>query len=337
MSNNNQSQPPFQYQLWDSRSGYISQPWAFWFQQFVDNLPPAGSGYVINGVQSTLGNVTVYVGTDANRGSAENGDIYFAYDSGKFYVANGTTWDTMVPSFSGDLSNAVGSTNLQLNTVNSSVGTFGNSDLIPRFTVNAKGLITSVTNVPFNASPGGVNESIQFNNNNIGFGGSPTFLYDSTADLVTLTDELVNGQITFTNPVPTRTNLLPTQTGLAGYSLVTDGTDVNWVASGPFEYTFNYGDATPRLLLTIPANKVIISCAIFITTGFNGVGATVSIGDASNYNSIMATTDSNVSMETNWSTNPGVVFGTATPIYISITAGSGATAGSGLLTLSFQE
>lgn len=51
-------------------------------------------------------------------------------------------------AFTGDATKAAGGTVLTLATVNANVGTFGNSTNVAQVTVNAKGLVTAVSNVP---------------------------------------------------------------------------------------------------------------------------------------------------------------------------------------------
>jgi hypothetical protein len=68
-------------------------------------------------------------------------------------INSGTLGAARMPSFSGDISTAAGSTAAALATVNSNVGTFGSSTVIPVITADAKGRITSITTA--NASGGG--------------------------------------------------------------------------------------------------------------------------------------------------------------------------------------
>ena len=338
----NITQIPLQYQITDPSTGRMAQPWAFWFTQFVADLPPIGYSTVINGVKSSVGDIYLYLGLDSAKGAAKTGDIYFAYDTGIVYTCSGSSWIVMFPSITGDVSNiGVGGTVLSLRDVNSSIGTFGDATHYPVITVDAKGRITNVYNEAV-TTPGGTGlpgapvGSIQYNSGT-GFAGASTLTYNAIGDRVNLTNLSVSGSIGFSNPTPTLNNLLPTQTGNAGQILTTNGTNVLWESVQPYEFIFHYGDATPKLLLTVPANKVILSVNIVITTAFNGTGAALTVGDASNYSSVVAATDNNPSVISNWTIEPGVFFGSNTPIYLSITAGSGATQGTGLLTIQIQE
>lgn len=60
-------------------------------------------------------------------------------------VVQGTLNAARLPAFSGDVTSTTGTSVLALANVNSNVGTFGTGVVIPNITVNAKGLVTAVT------------------------------------------------------------------------------------------------------------------------------------------------------------------------------------------------
>jgi hypothetical protein len=128
----NTSQIPLGFNIADA-NGRVTQPWAFWFQSTGNN--------------STNGANNVQVGLQANLPSAptNSNSVYLAYDSGNTYVSNGTSWTELLPVFTGDVYNTVGSNNLQLSTVNKAIGTFGDPNNYPVITVDSKGRITNVS------------------------------------------------------------------------------------------------------------------------------------------------------------------------------------------------
>ena len=69
-------------------------------------------------------------------------------------TASSVLTTSQLPAFTGDVTSTAGTSVLTLDTVNSNVGTFGSATAIPTFSVNAKGLVTSVANVsiPLNSS-----------------------------------------------------------------------------------------------------------------------------------------------------------------------------------------
>lgn len=314
----------------------MNQPWAFWFQNFAQNLPPSGSGTVIDGSNTTYGQMTLYQGLDAAKGTPSLGDIYFALDTRKIYVESAGAWVTQLPAFTGDASTALGGTTITFNTVNNAVGTWGGVNSIPVITVNEKGLVTNVTLEPVAAgqSPGGPNFSVQYANGGV-FDGNSSFTFDPGSQTLTLNNMHVGGTISFTNPVNTRTNLLPAQTGLAGQVLTTNGTDVSWEPTGTYELLFDYGDASPKNLITIPADKIIQSVSIIIMTPFDDT-STLSIGDAGDVDRLMETTDNYTEEAGTYTVEPAYKYGINTQLTLSITPGA-STAGHGLVVITYQK
>ncbi len=76
---------------------------------------------------------------------------------GKILIGNGTnytlgTLTSLLPAFSGDATTSAGSTIITFNTVNASVGSFGDASHTVTVTVNAKGLITAITTQQINTA-----------------------------------------------------------------------------------------------------------------------------------------------------------------------------------------
>lgn len=309
------------------RDGKITPQWYFFFKQYQAFIPPSGSGYVIDGSQATYGSTTIFQGQESNLPlSPPTGYVYIAVDTGNIFVSQAGSWVKQSPAFTGDVTKPAHSNTLTLSTVNYAPGTYGSTTDMPVITVDAKGRVTSIFTEPVTGlAPGGINGAVQFNSAGV-LGGATGVGYNPATDA-----------LTFINRNATLNNLLPVQTGLAGQYLTTDGTNTSWVDTGVFELVFFYGDATPKPLFTIEANKRILSISIFITTAFDGIGASLSVGDASNYSSLMATSDILPNIESVWEVTPSVVYGTATPLFLSIVPGSGATAGAGLITITYSK
>ena len=277
----------------------ITQPAAFYLQQLQANAPAPGS----TGITTTTGPMTLNWGLDVNKGSPVAGNIYFATDTGKIYVGDGSTYHLESPALTGDVTKPVGSSVVTLNSVNFAPGTWGSSTSIPSITVDAKGRITNVITNPVIGGGGvtvaGTTGNIQFNGGSI---------------------------------------LAAVPNGSTGQVLSTDGLIPQWINNpGAIDVIFNYGDASPRLLFNAPANKAIINVSILILTSFNGTGATLSVGTLASPQLIMASTDNAPSILSTWSNNPNTVFGINTGVYLTITPGSGATQGSGLITITVQQ
>ena len=171
-----------------------------------------------------------------------------------------------------------GSSALTLATVNTSPGTFGSSTTVPVVTVNAKGLVTSVTTTAINLPPtlasfsgdvtgiGNINVPITLTLNTVNSNvyGSNTFLRFAVngKGLVTSAAPATSSDISTAlgyTPVPNTRKLkinniehdlsanrswtidsLPIQAGSAGMFLQTDGTDAFWTpVSGNISQLFN--------------------------------------------------------------------------------------------------
>jgi hypothetical protein len=124
-------------------TGFTTMDWAS-----VTGTPTTLTGYGITNAVTNFGNVAgEAAGTFSSMPTASSAanTFYYATDTGGSYYSNGTTWTLNEPALTGDVTNPVGSLVTTLATVNSNVGTFGNTTTIPVLTVNAKGLITAVS------------------------------------------------------------------------------------------------------------------------------------------------------------------------------------------------
>ena len=330
------SQIPLHFEI-VGRDGKVNQPWAFWFNNITASLPPPGAGNVIDGSNTTYGQMTLFQGPDINKGSSPSlGWIYFATDTGKIYVENAGAWVLELPAFTGDVTKPLHSTVLTLNTVNAAVGTFGDQYNYPVITVNEKGLVTNVSLEPSTAGggPGGTSFSVQYNDGGI-FGGEPEFIYNPVSNTLSVTNITVGGTISYLNRVPNQNNLLPIQTGLAGQVLTTNGTNVAWGPTGTFEMIFNFGDATPKNLMIIPADKIIQDVSIILMTAFDAT-STLSIGDVGNVNRLLSTTDNTTLEAGTYTTEPAYKYAVNTQLTLSITPGA-TTQGNGLVVITYQK
>jgi hypothetical protein len=107
--------------------------------------------------------------------------------------------------------------------------------------------------------------------------------------------------------------------------------------SGGLEYAFAYGDATPAVIVTAPAGKIIYGVEVHIVEPFNGVGASIIVGDAGDPDRLMAAHENEPSLVGANETNPAYKYATDTPVRLTINPGAGASQGSGLLTLNIQQ
>lgn len=140
------------------------------------------------------------------------------------------------------------------------------------------------------------------------------------ADVVTLTEEQQLTVISLGEQGP------PGRTGLTGPG-----------GSGAIEINFAFGDATPAVLTTVLANKIVYGVALHIRVPFDGVGAALTVGDAGDTDRLMSSDENVPALIGSNTTNPAYAYSTDTELLLSITAGAGATQGSGLATLYIQQ
>ena len=101
-------------------------------------------GFLLNKITNSGNMISYSAGLNVSKPVAGSlGRNYYATDQGITYYDNGTTWNAKLPAYIGDVTSALGGTELTLATVNSNVGTFNN------VTVNGKGLVTAASNVAY--------------------------------------------------------------------------------------------------------------------------------------------------------------------------------------------
>ena len=104
---------------------------------------------------------------------------------------------------------------------------------------------------------------------------------------------------------------------------------------GQLEIAFNYGDATPKPVGTVPAGSVVTSVSLVILTGLNDTMSTISVGTNSNVSQLMATTDNTTSIAGTYTTEPAYKYITQTPLVMAISPGT-SSVGNGILIINYQ-
>ena len=100
-------------------------------------------------------------------------------------------------------------------------------------------------------------------------------------------------------------------------------------------HSFAFGDATPATVGTVPAGAMISGITLTILTPFNGGFPALTVGDGITDGRFMAVGQNDPRVAVSYITSPGEKLSVSTPIRLSITPGSGATAGSGLLIVDY--
>lgn len=105
-----------------------------------------------------------------------------------------------------------------------------------------------------------------------------------------------------------------------------------------WDYTqFEWSDASPISLGTIGAGKRIVTVTVTVSTAFNGTGASITIGTASDTDEVLAASQTLLSEVGTYETHPGTFWGSATALRLTLNAGVGASAGEGLVSLQIED
>lgn len=191
--------------------------------------------------------------------------------------------------------------------------------------------------------PGGNAGTLQYNANGV-FGGVPTTSY--VGNILSLGSNTnisisggANGQALITNGSGNLAWADITTANTANYANfanIANTANIALAVVGDDTIAFNYGDATPKPLVTVPANTVITSVSIVITTAFDDSTATLTVGDAGNTARLMNVSDSIANSTGIYTVEPVYTYMANTQLTLSISPGT-STVGSGLVILNYKE
>lgn len=100
--------------------------------------------------------------------------------------------------------------------------------------------------------------------------------------------------------------------------------------------SFGFGDATPASVASLTAGQAIIAITVVILEPFDGVGSGIEVGVLGDPGRYMPASGNNPAAAGTYAAHPGVRLNADTEVLVSITPGAGATAGSGIVTISLQ-
>jgi hypothetical protein len=101
--------------------------------------------------------------------------------------------------------------------------------------------------------------------------------------------------------------------------------------------SFAFGDASPVNVIIAQAAQLIESVRILILTPFDGVGATLEVGDTGQSDRLLSQSQVNPAIAATYESNPNYTYGSTTQIKLTINSGTGATQGSGLLVITYKS
>ena len=102
---------------------------------------------------------------------------------------------------------------------------------------------------------------------------------------------------------------------------------------GLMKFPFSFGDASPMPVYTTTAGQTVFTAQIVIQVPFNGVGASLSLGDAVVSDRLIRVDQVDPTFAAEYEANPGYTYASATPIILTIVPGAGCTQGSGYILL----
>jgi hypothetical protein len=103
---------------------------------------------------------------------------------------------------------------------------------------------------------------------------------------------------------------------------------------GYIKVPFNYNDISPKNVATIPANAVVSEVLMVITTAFDDVNSTISLGTVADANLLLNASDSKPNIIGTYASMPGQLFPSETWVVLTIEPGS-STTGSGMIVIYF--
>lgn len=96
---------------------------------------------------------------------------------------------------------------------------------------------------------------------------------------------------------------------------------------------FAFGDASPAVISTGQPAQVILQITVHITTAFNGLGATLTVGTVAAPSLYVDASQLDLALETEFEITVGKNIAASTDIVATITPGTGATTGAGWILL----
>jgi hypothetical protein len=190
--------------------------------------------------------------------------------------------------------------------------------------------------------PGGNAGTLQYNANGV-FGGVPTTSYSGNIlNLGSNTNISIGGGTTGQALLTNGSGNLywadistANTANYANFANIANTANVALTVVGDDTILFNYGDATPKTLVTVPADTIVTSVTIIIVTPFDDPTATLTVGDAANTARLMTASDSIANSTGIYTVEPVYNYTTSTQLTLSISPGT-STVGNGLVILNYK-
>ena len=106
---------------------------------------------------------------------------------------------------------------------------------------------------------------------------------------------------------------------------------------GAIQYNFAWGDAAPQVVIPASSGKTIFRVDCVITSPFDGVGTTLTLGDTLNNRRLVDIDQVDLTTTGIYQTNPNVKYNTPTNINIYISPAGGNSTGSGFFLIYMES
>ena len=97
------------------------------------------------------------------------------------------------------------------------------------------------------------------------------------------------------------------------------------------QYNFAFGDATPATIATVAAGKAVYRVECCITESFDGIGATVLVGDATVNDRLLSTEHVDLTTIGQYQSNPAHEYLAQAVVQLRIIPGANASSGAGFI------
>jgi len=108
-------------------------------------------------------------------------------------------------------------------------------------------------------------------------------------------------------------------------------------AANQLTLPFAFGDASPAVIGNAPASKQILSVQLFITTAFNGSSPALQVGIAGTAEDLMAASENTPGAIGEYTVYTVKSYGSIQELILTITPGAGASAGAGVVVVTYES
>lgn len=102
-------------------------------------------------------------------------------------------------------------------------------------------------------------------------------------------------------------------------------------------FSFDWGDASPKLLFTVIGNRIISEVVLHITEAFDAAGTKLTVGDAVTASRLMNELENQPGTAGSYMTHPSYIYSKNTPVYLTIFPGEGNSKGKGVVEIKYED